>query len=320
MGVKEYLFAIFAVTAVLAFIGADSASATVLCNEPASECTSYEKGASLSAFLTGSTTLSTTGGTLLDTCTLGMSEGTTSSAGGSSETVSESIEELTWESCTNTTDTVSNGELEIHSISGTNNGTVTGKNISVTVNTAFGSCTYGTGTAIDLGTLVGGSPAMLEVNTILSKTAGGLLCPSEAEWAASYALTSPEPLYVGQKSAAATAPMIKVRNIGGVPTRGTDLCNFSAFGEVCELKVTNESLFALTITQEEFIQQAERYKFITKCGIGNEIAAKNGFCVARVKLEVKPGKMWRDGYFIRVKQQFKLPANYAASRGYLNTP
>src|SRR5262245_7463220 len=45
MGVKKYLFAISAVTAALAFAGAGSASATVLCNASATaECATYEEG------------------------------------------------------------------------------------------------------------------------------------------------------------------------------------------------------------------------------------------------------------------------------------
>src|SRR6478735_9243262 len=139
MGVKKCLFTIFAVTAVmLAILGAGSASATVLCSESETECTSYGKGAAIDASLTGTTTFSTTGETVLDTCTLGILEGTTSNAGGSSETDNETIEELIWGSCTNTTTTINKGELEIHWISSTSNGTVTGKSISVTLNTAFG--------------------------------------------------------------------------------------------------------------------------------------------------------------------------------------
>src|SRR6478735_7785101 len=116
MGVKKCLFTIFAVTAVmLAILGAGSASATVLCSESETECTSYGKGAAIDASLTGTTTFSTT-----------------------SETDNETIEELIWGSCTNTTTTINKGELEIHWISSTSNGTVTGKSISVTLNTAFG--------------------------------------------------------------------------------------------------------------------------------------------------------------------------------------
>lgn len=320
MGVKRYVFAIFAVTAALAFIGAGAASATVLCNEAATECASYEKGAVVDASLTETTTFSTTGGTVLDECTFGMVEGRTSNAGGTSETVNEAIAELPWESCTNTTDTTNKGELEIHWISGTNNGTVTGKNVSVTLNTAFGSCTYGTGTALDLGTLTGGSPATIDVNTILAKQAGGFACPSEVKWSAHYKAASPEPLYVGSNSNAA-APGMEVTNTGGgMPIKETDRCLYSGNGQTCEIKVTNTSNVILTVTQEEIIQaEAKRFELTAGCGVNKEIAKGGGSCIAKVKIIKEPGRNWNDGYYIRVREK-ETPMRVAAATVFLRTP
>jgi hypothetical protein len=323
MGVRKYVFAIFAVTAALmVFLGVGSASATVLCNESASSCTSYEAASTLEASLTGSGTLSTTGGTLLDTCTLGVIGGTTGNTGGSTETVNEPIGELTWELCTNTTDTTNKGELEIHWISGTNNGTVTGKSISVTLNTASGSCTYSTGTALDLGTLTGGNPATIDVNTVLAKQAGGFLCPTEVRWVASYSVVSPEPLYVGE-SALGAAPRIKLVNTGvGVPEKGTNHCIWGPKDkfEICEVKVTNSSGFNVIILNEELIQTGERFKLIKGCGgVGKEIAAKGGSCLVQVELIEEPGKNWRHAYYLRVKEKGKEPPNVTAERAGLNT-
>jgi hypothetical protein len=67
----------------------------------------------------------------------------------------------------------------------------------VTVNTGFfGSCTYGTGTGTDMGTIVGGNPAILTINARipLTKNESGL-CPAETRLTAEYAVTTPSPLW-----------------------------------------------------------------------------------------------------------------------------
>lgn len=319
MGVKKYLFAIFALPVGLAFIGAGSASATVLCFESTtSGCTNY--GAPLiRASLGGSSTFSTTGGTLLDTCTSGVMEGAVNSVGGSSETIGETIGELIWESCTKTTDTIKRGELEVHWISGTDNGTVTGKNISVTINTVFGTCTYGTGSALDLGTLKGGNPATIEVNSLLSKQAGGFTCPSEAKWAASYSVTSPQPLYVGE-SVAAAAPLIEVKNTGGVGKTNSTTCEFTQFNQTCALTVTNGPGSVVVVTEVEIFEREVKHRYVFgehECVVGKEIA-KGGFCTDIVRLNVVPEAGWFDGYYIRVSEKV-APGNTTLVNAQLNT-
>lgn len=321
MNSRNYLFSIAAVAAMAltAFIGAGSASATVLCSESATtECASFEKGSIVAASLTGSTTLSTTGGTVLDTCTSGMIEATTKNNGGSSETVSASIDELAWESCTQTTDTISKGELEIHHISGSDNGTVTGKSISFTVNSALGTCTYGTGEALDLGTLKGGNPATLEINAVLVKTAGGFACPADAKWVASYSVTFPELLYVGA-SAAAGLPKLSLENTGGPPKAGTRKCEFAARFEVCKFTVTNNSAFAVIITIQEITGTAGRYNIINAaCAKGTEIAAGKT-CTGEIRLEVNPGVNWVNGYLIQVEEKGSGGKNKNGIYGFLTT-
>lgn len=310
MGVKKYLFAIFAAIAALAFVGASSASATVLCAESAtSECASYG-GVVIDASLTGSTTFSTTGGTLLDTCTSGTIESAVGKTGGSSETVSAPIGDLTWGSCTKTTDTINKGELEIHWISGSDNGTVTGKNASVTVNTIFGSCTYGTGSALDLGTLKGGKPAAIEISAIVSKQAGSFACPAEAKWVASYSVTSVESLYAGGSPLAA-APRIRVENTGGVPTANTNRCEFSVQFEKCKVTVWNESGFPVFVTEAEIAgtNGSVRYGIIEPppCKKGKEIPI-GGSCTDEVILNAFAVKDWSNWYFIQVEGEGMLTA------------
>lgn len=320
MGVKKYIYAIFAVTAFLmAFLGAGSASATVLCNESATTgCKSYGKGAILDGYLSETSATLTAGETLLDTCTSATFEGKTSTAGSSTETVRESIEELTWGSCTKTTDTITKGELEIHWISGTDNGTVTGKNISFTVNTVFGTCTYGTGESRDLGTLKGGNPATVEISATLVKTAGGFACPTEPKWVATYTVASPRPLYIGE-STVGGGPMLDLANTGGPPRAGTRTCKFEARFEVCKFTVTNNSAFAVVVTIQEIVGPAGRYSIINgACKVGTEIAAGK-FCTAEVRLEVNPGANWFNGLLVQVEEKGSGGKNLAGVMGLLET-
>lgn len=322
MGEKKYLYAIFAAMAALiltAFIGAGVASATVLCNEATtSGCKSYGKGAIVDGYLAASATFSTTEGSVLDTCTGGRLEGSTSNAGGSTETVKETIEELTWEECTKTTDTTSKGELEIHWISGSDNATVTGKNISVTINTAFGSCTYGTGEAADLGTLKGGSSATMEFNAVVTKQAGSAFCPADAKFAATYTVTSPQALFIGESSAAA-APTLHLENTGGPPKFGTRGCKFAARFEICKFTVTNTSAFAVIVTIEEITGFGGRYNIIsTACNVGTELGIGKS-CTGEIKLEVNPGVKWTNGYLFQVEEKGSGGANKAGIYGFLTT-
>lgn len=180
-----------------AFLPVGSASATRLCatnTSPCPESWNYFTGTSIRLSLQESSALETTSGTVLDTCTESTIEGPTTTFGGATETVQMALTNVSWGGCTKTTDTIVNGELELHWIEPTGNGTVTGKSTQWTINTVFGSCTYGFGTGVDLGTLKGGNPATLSINAMLLKISG--LCPSEARWTANYRVTSPWPLWV----------------------------------------------------------------------------------------------------------------------------
>jgi hypothetical protein len=204
--VKILGLAAVAAMALMASIGAGTASATVLCNVNilTTGCTTatppqhYPAGTPIHASLpTGNEALlETTGGTILDRCKKSTIKGEVKNAGSSTTTVSGPIQTLTWEECTTTTNTVITGELEIHHIAGTDNGTLTAKNTQVTVVVFGESCIYGAGAGLDLGTLKGGSPATISINTIVKKVGGGGLCPAETRWTASYTVNEPNPLYV----------------------------------------------------------------------------------------------------------------------------
>jgi hypothetical protein len=186
---------VFAMAAMALMVVASSASATAL----------YSSGAlytgEITASLEGSALLTTTGGTTLDTCTAG-SVGGKIEEHGATKTAGGKITELIWGTaatpCTEPTVTTTLGSLEIHHITGTTNGTVTGKNSVVKVNTTiFGAeCTYTVGEALDLGTLNGSttSNATIAINTVVKAT-NEFFCP-DAKWQASYKVTTPKNLYV----------------------------------------------------------------------------------------------------------------------------
>jgi len=193
--------AAFAAMALTVFVGAGPASATVLCKEAAtSGCPDhYTAGTAIHITLTSGTTLvfESSGGTVLDTCTESTIKSKTGNTGGSSETVKGDIEALTWGSCTRTTTTLSVGSLEFHHIPETTNATLTATgSTEFTIDTIFGSCIYGSGPALDLGTVTGGNPATISINTNLPKISGNFACPTFWRMTANYTFTAPKPLYI----------------------------------------------------------------------------------------------------------------------------
>jgi hypothetical protein len=191
--VKMLGLALIAAASVMAFV-ASSASATALY----SGATKQGVGTQIVATLSGSATLKSTGGTLLDTCTGSEIKGKISNAGGAGVTVSGAIETLNWGVCTEPTTTTTKGELEIHHISGGINGTLTAKKTTVDVNTTiFGAvCQYTVGEALDLGTLNGKTAGDATITPkVVIPAENTFFCP-DANWEATFNVTSPTPLHV----------------------------------------------------------------------------------------------------------------------------
>jgi len=193
--------AVMAAAAAMAFIGAGTASATVLCeNNQTTGCTSKHAVTSTESFSLVKGTLAelyTTGGITEDSCMGSTFVVNITNAGSSSATVVGSITaaNLSWSTCTSTTVTLTGGELEIHSIFGSDNGTVTAKGFAVTVTTAF-DCAYGAGTGIHLGTFTPntstGLGGTLAINTVVKRNNehSNVFCPETAKWVANYTQTS----------------------------------------------------------------------------------------------------------------------------------
>lgn len=207
--VKMLGLAAVAAMALMAFVGAGSASASVLCKtapNAAGECpTGWDYPAGTTVHITqkaGTTAALESGSTVLDTCTTSTFHGFTANTGSATETV-HGENTLTWGTaatpCSKTTDTIAGGEVEIHAADDKGNGTVTAKNSEVTINTIFGTCVYGSGPSIDLGILTGGNTPTISIDATVPKISGNFACPSTSTWTAEYVVTQPQPLWVATK-------------------------------------------------------------------------------------------------------------------------
>jgi hypothetical protein len=201
--VKMLGLAAVAAAALMAFVGAGTASATVLCTSPpdaSGNCpagAAYAAETTIHATLEPGTSAELRAGFATITCTESTVHGKTANAGGAAETVRGPIETLSFNSCNATVNVTTGGELEIHPIGHTGNGTLTSKGAVAHVSTLGTTCTYGTQNAVkDIGTLTGGAEPTLHANVNLEKIAGGFLCANPASWTASYIVTSPHALYV----------------------------------------------------------------------------------------------------------------------------
>jgi len=187
----------------MAFVGAGTASATVLCSTNVAPCPAGQKwptGTELRFTVRpgGAGVWTTTSGEPFAKCPEGEIRGKITNSGSATETVQTSVEAsgFTWpgaEECIKTV-TVEGGTLELHTIVGTNNATVTVSGFKITFNTIFfGSCTYGFGTGADFGDLTanGSGSAILDINTVFVKKEGGFICPESLKWTEQFTQEKP---------------------------------------------------------------------------------------------------------------------------------
>src|SRR5215467_14518633 len=186
--VKTLALAAVAAGALMAFVGAGTASATVICSTTADPCTSPWANQTMDLSLIGSSVLKEPGpeGETLNTCNSGTIKGTmTNGTSTATASVAVKAENLTWGGCTSTSTAVTGPSLEVHKIAGTSNGTVTASGLQFTVFVAgLLTCIFETGEGSHLGTLTEGKAAVLHVEARL--TGIGIGCPAEVEWSATY--------------------------------------------------------------------------------------------------------------------------------------
>jgi len=199
--VKMLGLAAVAAAALMAFVGAGTASATVACSTNTNPCTSkWPTKTKLSFSLKGSSAklVTTDEKTTLDTCTVSAVEGEVSNAGSSTTTVTGPVTALTWGSCSFPTKTTQLSNLEAHAGTGGNGTLSADGEFRVTINTVlFGSCVYGVTAGTSLGTVTGGAAATFTANAVAKKLTGSeAACPETSKWTATYTSTGATALFL----------------------------------------------------------------------------------------------------------------------------
>ncbi len=192
--VKVLGLAAVVAAALMAFAG--SASATILTSP---EGTQLGVGTEITSKLTAGTKAVLKNNAIGEVvCEESNVAGKVTNAGSATETVSGNIETLTFEKCNGTVTVLRKGTLEVHSIAGTHNGTLTSTGAEVTVEILGFHCIFSTNNT-DIGVVTGGSPATFKAESAeIPRTGGrsGILCGTAAFWFANYTITAPNPLLV----------------------------------------------------------------------------------------------------------------------------
>lgn len=190
--------AAIAAAALMAFAGAGTASATVLCSTTTSPCPEgqkYPAGTRIGFSLAAGTSLTwVNGGNTLETCKEAVLKSDITNAGSGTSTVTSENKALSFNQCTFANGFTKLGGLEIHNISGTSNGTVTasGEVGWTFVNPLFGSCIYGWTTGGVVGTITEGKPATLDLNVGIVRLPGSsITCPENGQLNGSLTQTEP---------------------------------------------------------------------------------------------------------------------------------
>lgn len=200
-----------AAAALMAFAGAGTASADELCTEPANAenmCPAGKKITEIHATQVGSGFLKETGGASIVTCKEGtlladITKGNETKVTGMSGPVTA----LIWKGCTFPTNTTLLGTLDASAgvkIDRNEKGEITAETpgtavkateTQVTINTVlFGSCIYGAGAGLNLGTVPNGGTE-LGINAVVNKISGGVACPETSTWTATWKITNHNAVY-----------------------------------------------------------------------------------------------------------------------------
>jgi hypothetical protein len=119
----------------------------------------------------------------------------TITAHGAGVTASGPVSQLTFSECSDVVTVLTKGALEIHGSGTTGDGTLTSSGAEIRLHTSDGPvCTLKT-SASDLGTVTGGKPAKIDINSAPIHTTG-FLCPTTSTWTALHVVGSPGELSV----------------------------------------------------------------------------------------------------------------------------
>lgn len=190
------------VMALMALVGAGTASATKLCSENKTPCpagSTIASGTALKGQLRPGTEAVFVTSLLTVKCTESTIEGkTTSAGGGAGVNVKGEISSVTWKNCKSGSTSCTTTPLglpwlsELSGASG--NGTMTATKAAGKF-TCTVTCEYEAASAAT--SVTGGNPAIVKANSVSFKKKGGsFLCPSTATWSSEYEITTPKPLFV----------------------------------------------------------------------------------------------------------------------------
>jgi hypothetical protein len=191
-----------AALALMALVGAGTASATKLCKENKSPCpagSTIAAGTALKGQQVAGTKSVFTTSLLTVECSGSTIEGKTTTAGGAGTAVKGEITSVLWSGCVS-----SLGGACTTSALGlpwTSEVTGSGGSGTMTINKAAGkfvctvTCEY-EASSLAL-TATGGNPAVVKAEKASFKKKGGsFLCPATATWTSQYEITTPKPLFV----------------------------------------------------------------------------------------------------------------------------
>jgi hypothetical protein len=190
-----------AAAVLMAFGGSGTASADELCTVPADAtnmCPAGKLITEIHATAEGSVKFEDTNGNTLITCTALTMSITDITQGTNVRPIIGHHFTITWETpattCTFRIATIVNGTFEASGASGGGT-TFKGKGTEWTFNTGlFGSCVYGMGPSLDLGSVATGGTT-LSINVVVSKTGGGFACPTTAKWNGALKITNHTAVY-----------------------------------------------------------------------------------------------------------------------------
>lgn len=192
---------LLAAMAMMAIVGAGTASATKLCSVNTSPCpagNTYGKGTAIKAQLPAGGTSVMSSGFVTITCTSSTMSGKTTSEGGAGAVTGE-ISSVTWKNCTSNlgscTASALNTPWKVEVSGSGGSGTMSVNNPGGKFTCGGVTCEYSASKASVSAN--GGNPATIKASGVsFSKIGGSFLCSSSASWTSTYEVTSPNPLFV----------------------------------------------------------------------------------------------------------------------------
>lgn len=193
--------------ALIAILGAGSASATTICTHTETPCaagnqytTTQDNVIEASLEEKGSVIWKHTGGPVVDTCNTSNIKGEITNAGSSTTTVKIKVTETTFGGCTDPTtpNNAATCTFEVHNIVNTDHGTLTGSGCTVKIEFAGIVCNYGLANDTHLGIVTGGAMGTIDINAVMVLIDNSsFLCMKSERWEAKYTVTKPtDALYV----------------------------------------------------------------------------------------------------------------------------